>query len=36
MIIGNLLYDNAKFLKVVNEWICFITTQALHVHTLVV
>ena len=26
MIISNSLYDNATFLKIVNEWICFITT----------
>ena len=26
MIISNSLYDNATFLKVVNELICFITT----------
>ena len=26
MIISKSLYDNATFLKIVNEWICFITT----------
>ena len=32
MIISNSLYDNATFLKVVNEWICFITINVTCAH----